>query len=43
VRAATLSSSDTREWFCFVFIPIIPPKKFRILEWRADGVRSIRR
>jgi len=30
-RSATLSSYDTREWFCIVFIPIIPMRKFRIL------------
>ncbi len=30
-RSATLSSYDTREWFCVVFIPIIPLRKYRIL------------
>lgn len=31
-RSATLSSYDTREWFCFVFIPLIPLTKYRILD-----------
>ncbi|HYI10062.1 MAG TPA: tetratricopeptide repeat protein [Thermoanaerobaculia bacterium] len=31
-RAATLTSYDTREWFCFAFIPLIPIRKFRILD-----------
>ena len=30
-RSATLSSYDTREFFCIVFIPIIPLGKYRIL------------
>jgi len=30
-RSATLSSYDTREWFCVLFIPIIPLQKYRIL------------
>lgn len=30
-RSATLTSYDTREWFCFVFIPVIPLGKYRIL------------
>jgi tetratricopeptide (TPR) repeat protein len=30
-RSATLSSYDTREWFCVIFIPLIPMRKFRIL------------
>ena len=30
-RSATLSSYDTREWFCVLFIPIIPLRRFRIL------------
>ena len=30
-RSATLSSYDTREWFCILFIPIIPMRKYRIL------------
>ena len=30
-RSATLSSYDTREWFCVIFIPLIPIKKYRIL------------
>ena len=30
-RSATLSSYDTREWFCVIFIPVIPMRKFRIL------------
>ncbi|HUJ13719.1 MAG TPA: tetratricopeptide repeat protein [Thermoanaerobaculia bacterium] len=30
-RSATLSSYDTREWFCVVFIPLIPIRKYRIL------------
>ena len=30
-RSATLSSYDTREWFCLIFIPVIPMRKFRIL------------
>ena len=30
-RSATLSSYDTREWFCIVFIPVIPLRRFRIL------------
>jgi tetratricopeptide (TPR) repeat protein len=31
-RSATLSSYDTREWFCVVFIPLIPLTKYRILD-----------
>lgn len=31
-RSATLSSYDTREWICFVFIPIIPLVKYRIID-----------
>lgn len=31
-RSATLSSYDTREWFCVVFIPIIPLTKYRIID-----------
>lgn len=30
-RFTKLSSYETREWFCFVFIPLIPLRKFRIL------------
>ena len=30
-RSATLSSYDTREWFCVIFLPLIPMGKFRIL------------
>jgi tetratricopeptide (TPR) repeat protein len=30
-RSTTLSSYDTREWFCFVFIPVIPLRRYRIL------------
>src|SRR5262249_22596952 len=30
-HSATLSSYDTREWFCILFIPLIPMQKFRIL------------
>ena len=30
-RSATLSSYDTREWICVVFIPLIPLRKYRIL------------
>ena len=30
-RSATLSSYDTREWFCVLFIPLIPMRKFRIM------------
>lgn len=30
-KSATLSSYDTREWFCFAYIPVIPLTKFRIL------------
>ncbi len=30
-RSATLSSYDTREWFCVLFIPLIPLHKYRIL------------
>ncbi len=29
-RRAELSDYDTREWFCFVFIPLIPLRSFRI-------------
>jgi hypothetical protein len=29
-RRAELSDYDTREWFCFVFLPVIPLKRFRI-------------
>jgi tetratricopeptide (TPR) repeat protein len=31
-RSATLSSYDTRECFCIVFIPIIPLGKYRIID-----------
>lgn len=31
-RQTTLSSYDTREWFCIVFIPIIPLTKYRVLD-----------
>jgi predicted Zn-dependent protease len=31
-RSATLSSYDTREWICFAFIPVIPLRKYRILD-----------
>jgi len=30
-RSATLSSYDTREWICVIFIPLIPLRKYRIL------------
>lgn len=30
-KSATLSSYDTREWFCFAYIPLIPLTKYRIL------------
>ncbi|HEY8182955.1 MAG TPA: tetratricopeptide repeat protein [Thermoanaerobaculia bacterium] len=30
-RSTTLSSYDTREWICFVFIPVIPLRRYRIL------------
>ncbi|HEV8580517.1 MAG TPA: tetratricopeptide repeat protein [Thermoanaerobaculia bacterium] len=30
-RFTKLSSYETREWFCFVYIPLIPLRKFRIL------------
>jgi cytochrome c-type biogenesis protein CcmH/NrfG len=30
-NSASLSSYDTREWFCFVYIPIIPLTKYRIM------------
>jgi tetratricopeptide (TPR) repeat protein len=31
-RSATLSSYDTREWFCVLFIPLIPITKYRIID-----------
>lgn len=31
-RSATLTSYDTREWFCFVYIPLIPLGRYRILD-----------
>ncbi len=30
-RSATLSSYDTREWICIIFIPVIPLRRYRIL------------
>ncbi len=32
-KSATLSSYDTREWFCFAYIPLIPLTKYRILNY----------
>src|SRR4051794_14114319 len=31
-RPATLASYDTREWFCILYIPLIPLTKYRILD-----------
>jgi len=31
-RSATISSYDTREWFCIIYIPLIPIAKYRILD-----------
>ncbi|HEV7765454.1 MAG TPA: tetratricopeptide repeat protein [Thermoanaerobaculia bacterium] len=31
-RSATLSSYDTREWICVLFIPLIPLTKYRIID-----------
>jgi len=31
-RSATIASYDTREWFCILYIPLIPLTKYRILD-----------
>jgi Flp pilus assembly protein TadD len=31
-RSATLWSYDTREWFCVIFVPLIPLRRFRIID-----------
>ncbi|HEX7189935.1 MAG TPA: tetratricopeptide repeat protein [Thermoanaerobaculia bacterium] len=30
-KSATLSSYDTREWFCFAYLPLIPLTKYRVI------------
>jgi tetratricopeptide (TPR) repeat protein len=41
-RSATLASYDTREWFCVLFIPLIPLTKFRILDECSSCRRHFR-
>jgi len=41
-RSATLSSYDTREWICFVYIPVIPMRKYRIVDQCSSCRRHYR-
>ncbi|HVR39937.1 MAG TPA: hypothetical protein VMU84_12645, partial [Thermoanaerobaculia bacterium] len=41
-KLTTLTSYDTREFFCFVFIPLIPMTKYRIFDECASCRRHRR-
>jgi len=41
-RDTTLTSYDTREWFCVIFIPLIPLTRYRIMEQCASCRRHRR-
>jgi tetratricopeptide (TPR) repeat protein len=41
-RTTTLASYDTREFFCFVYIPLIPMTKYRILDYCSSCRRHRR-
>ena len=41
-RDVTLSSYDTREWFCVLFVPLIPLRAFRVIDYCSSCSRHHR-